>query len=219
MNKMDGCDIIIIAKLFTLIRNYRYGMDGYTREKFNEINEQIDNKVPNTIQEYNFFDGLHVQTPEDDVISLIKIMERLEIEIPSIPIDTQNIEDSYQLVWEVIGQGMNITPEMALKIAELATIFLNRYEERIANENVDYCTNLYKNYRKTLKIVEDENTIIDNKPQIYRIVNEMIENYINYGIPEDIEVIHDDIFDQFSNPYGRWYCRVILNEIVRILKI
>ena len=219
MKKIDGCDMIVIAKLFTLIRNYRYGMDSDIREDFIKINEKIDDKVPNTIQEYNFFDGLHIQSPEDNVISLIKIMERLDIEIPNIPIDTQNIADSYKLVWEEIGNGMNITPELAFEITVFATKFLNRHEARIADENVDYCDNLYNNYRKTLKIVEDKDTIIDNKPPLYHIINDMINLYHEIGMPADYDEMCGDVYEEYYDEHGRWYCRVIQHQIGKILNL
>ena len=61
-------------------------------------------------KEYNFFKGLHVQTKYDNIISLIKIAERLDIEL-DIVIDIEDID--YDMIWDYINEQIE-TPQQVI---------------------------------------------------------------------------------------------------------
>lgn len=88
-------------------------------------------KLSRLSRQYNFFKGLSRQTEMDNIISLMKICQRLGVDMPQLQIDFENIEETYDLIWNSINEQVPMSDEMAMGIVRIAeTLMGKEYEMR-----------------------------------------------------------------------------------------
>ena len=58
--------------------------------------------------EHTFFNHLHKQSELDNVLSLMKIFKRLELDIPNIRIELTNINSTYDKLWDSINEQIQV---------------------------------------------------------------------------------------------------------------
>ena len=93
------------------------------------IRKGLDEKLFSLVEEYDFFNGIqHKQIPLDNAISLMKIVERLDLKMPNVLINTQHVEDSFDEMWEGMAKQLPMTPQQKAEIRNFASEFLATYE-------------------------------------------------------------------------------------------
>lgn len=116
----------------TIVEQYDYPRDDSNNpfvKREMEIRKGLDEKLFLLLEEYDFFNGIqHKQGPFDNVISLMKIVRRLNLEMPNVQINTLHVEDSYDEMWEGINKQIPMTPQQKAEIRNFASEFLDTYK-------------------------------------------------------------------------------------------
>ena len=79
--------------------------------------------------QYGFFKGLSKQTEIDNIISLMKICQRLGVDMPQLQIDFENMEETYELIWNGINEQVPMSDEMAMGIVRIAETVMEEEDE------------------------------------------------------------------------------------------
>lgn len=95
--------------------------------------------------EYDFFKSLHIQGKYDNIISLIKIGNRLNIDL-NFEI---NIEDpNYDLMWDKINEQIPIPNKLIKFLKEYDSVYVNDFLKLDVNDIFyDYIPYCYEEYR------------------------------------------------------------------------
>lgn len=80
-------------------------------------------------RQYSFFKGLSKQTEIDNIISLMKICQRLGVDMPQLQIDFENMEETYDLIWNGINEQVPMSDEMAMGIVRIAERVMEEEDE------------------------------------------------------------------------------------------
>ena len=116
----------------TIVEQYDYprgDVDNPFVKREMEIRKELDEKLFSLLEEYDFFNDIqHKQGPFDNVISLMKIVKRLNLEMPNVQISTLHVEDSYDEMWEGINKQIPMTPRQKGEIRNFASEFLSTYK-------------------------------------------------------------------------------------------
>ena len=83
-------------------------LDG-DEDLLNFLREMEFGKLYKMEKKYYFFKGLNKQSKLDNVISMMKIFESLEVELPNIKIDTMDIDKTCNELWESINEQIPIS--------------------------------------------------------------------------------------------------------------
>lgn len=89
-------------------------------------------------KEYKFFKGLHKQSDIDNIISLSKIVTRLDVETPKVKLDFNNIEKTYDEIWNDINNQIPFSIEDFEWATELAKDILYNIENFEVGDNIKY---------------------------------------------------------------------------------
>ena len=108
-------------------------------EEIEELHEMYDEvldgewdnfrKLRRLGREYSFFKGLSKQTEIDNIISLMKICQRLGVDMPPLQIDFENMEETYDLIWNGINEQVPMSDEMAMGIVGIAVTVMEEEDE------------------------------------------------------------------------------------------
>lgn len=104
---MDIKDKIELCKGYRAIK-LMANVDG-NNDLMNLLNEMEFEKLLRMETKYHFFNKLHKQTKLDNVISMMKIFESLELELPNIRIDISNIDKTCDELWDSINEQIPIS--------------------------------------------------------------------------------------------------------------
>lgn len=96
-------------------------INGHYRKEFD--------KLYNLRREYAFFGALTKQSDIDNILSLMKIAKRLNVKMPKMELDFDNVIATYDEIWEYIGGQVPMTPIMKFHIRKLANEILSREDE------------------------------------------------------------------------------------------
>ena len=83
-------------------------LDG-DEDLLNSLREMEFGKLLKMEKKYRFFKGLNKQSKLDNVISMMKIFESLEVELPNIKIDTMDIDKTCDELWESINEQIPVS--------------------------------------------------------------------------------------------------------------
>lgn len=99
---------------------------------FEVVDGERDNfaRLSRLSRQYDFFKGLSKQTEIDNIISLMKICQRLGVDMPQLQIDFENMEETYELIWNGINEQVPMSEEMAMGIVEIAVKVI-REEDKV----------------------------------------------------------------------------------------
>ena len=116
----------------TIVEQYDYprgDADNPFVKREMEIRKGLDKKLFSLVEEYDFFNGIQQKQGRfDNVISLMKIVERLDLEMPNVQINTLHVEDSYDELWEGISKQITMTHQQKAEIRNFASEFLDTYK-------------------------------------------------------------------------------------------
>lgn len=104
---MDLADKLELCKGYKAIK-LMASLDG-DEDLLNYLGEIDFDKLLKMAGKYHFFNKLHKQTKLDNVISMMKIFESLEVELPNIRIDTMNIDKTCDELWESINEQIPLS--------------------------------------------------------------------------------------------------------------
>lgn len=83
-------------------------LDG-DEDLLNSLREMEFGKLLKMEKKYHFFKGLNKQSKLDNVISMMKIFESLEVELPNIKINTMDIDKTCDELWESINEQIPVS--------------------------------------------------------------------------------------------------------------
>lgn len=112
-------------------------------------------------EKYSFFKGLNKQTKLDNVISMMKIFESLEVELPNIKINTMDIDKTCDELWESINEQIPVSDNDYNKLISLMKNIVN--DDDINHPNTK---------RKLMGVLRNLNEIED-----YDCISYFIENH------------------------------------------
>lgn len=116
----------------TIVEQYDYprgDVDNPFVKMEMEIRKGLDQKLFSLLEEYDFFNDIQQKQGRfDNVISLMKIVERLDLEMPNVLINTMHVEDSYEELWKGISKQIPMTPQQKAEIRNFASEFLDTYK-------------------------------------------------------------------------------------------
>lgn len=120
------------AKMINFVKDLRHlACDMGNRELKQKLKEEfrcqdIESKLA---KEYKFFKGLRKQSDIDNVISLSKIVSRLGVETPKVKLDFNNIEKTYDEIWNDINEQIPVSEEKMEWAKEIAQDILYNIED------------------------------------------------------------------------------------------
>lgn len=104
---MDLADKLELCKGYNAIKLMASLDDD--EDLLNFLGEMDFDKLLKMAGKYHFFNKLHRQSKLDNVISMMKIFETLEVELPNIKIDTMNIDKTCDELWESINEQIPVS--------------------------------------------------------------------------------------------------------------
>ena len=133
------------AKLMKFIKELRHLACNYEwEENMNHLKNMLREKSRCSAKEsklgkeYEFFKGLHKQSDIDNIISLSKIVSRLGIETPKVKLDFNNIEETYDKIWNDINEQIPIDDDELNWATELAQDTIYNIDKFHVRDEVKY---------------------------------------------------------------------------------
>ena len=132
-NNLKFKDKLETLKLFnTIVNQYDYPSDDINNplvKKERIIREGLNKKLFSLVEEYEFFNVIkNKQGDIDNTISLLNIIERLDLETPKLKIDFHHIDETFEKCWEGLGDQVPMTPQQKKQIQNFASEFFDTYQ-------------------------------------------------------------------------------------------
>lgn len=132
-NNLKFKDKLETIKLFnTIVNQYDYPSDDINNplvKKERIIREGLNKKLFSLVEEYEFFNVIkNKQGDIDNTISLLNIIERLDLETPKLKIDFHHIDETFEKCWEGLGDQVPMTPQQKKQIQNFASEFFDTYQ-------------------------------------------------------------------------------------------
>ena len=132
-NNLKFKDKLETIKLFnTIVNQYDYPRDDINNplvKKERIIRDGLNKKLFSLVEEYEFFSVIkNKQGDIDNTISLLNIIERLDLETPRLKIDFHHIDETFDKCWEGLGDQVPMSPQQKKQIQNFASEFFDTYQ-------------------------------------------------------------------------------------------